>query len=128
MIWPQTRCDAGGFQNTTFVSTNHGTRLILDADIVITAAGYNTFGDCMYYGKPAIFLPQQADWLDDQYQRAEAARSRGLADLVEEGDILGLLKSISTFCDNGLDDYRAAFKTLQLPEPGNRRIAEIILE
>jgi UDP:flavonoid glycosyltransferase YjiC (YdhE family) len=128
MIWPQTRFDAGAYENTTFVSTNHGTRLILDADIVITAAGYNTFGDCMYYRKPAIFLPQQADWLDDQYLRAESARSRGLADLVEDGDILGLLKSISTFCDSGLNDYRAAFRNFEPPEPGNHRIAEIIME
>ena len=128
VIWPQTKFDIGKYKNTVFVSTNHATRLVLDADFVISAAGYNTFGDCMYYQKPAIFLPQQADWLDDQYQRAESARSRGLADLVEEGDILGLLSSLSAFCDDGIDKYRSAFRALDLPEPGNRRISEIIME
>jgi hypothetical protein len=128
VIWPQTRLDASTYRNTTFVATNDGTRLILDSDIVITAAGYNTFGDCMYYRKPAIFLPQQADWLDDQALRAESARARGLAELVPEGDVLGLLKAIGSFCDNGVDEYASAFKALELPEPGNRRIAEIIME
>ena len=118
----------GKYKNTVFVSTNHATRLVLDADFVISAAGYNTFGDCMYYQKPAIFLPQQADWLDDQHKRADSARSRGLADLVEEGDILGLLKSISAFCDNGIDNYRSAFQALDLPKPGNKQIADIIME
>jgi hypothetical protein len=130
VVWPQTRLDAGAtnYRNTTFVSTNDGTRLILDSDIVITAAGYNTFGDCIYYRKPAIFLPQQADWLDDQALRAEAARSRGLAECVEDGDVLSLLKAIGSFCDKGTEEYTKAFRDLELPEPGNREIAGIITE
>ena len=42
-------------------------------DLAITAVGYNTFHELMYFGVPSILIPNQETKTDDQVQRAMVA-------------------------------------------------------
>jgi predicted glycosyltransferase len=53
-------------------------------DVAVCAAGYNTFGELMFAGVPAVFLPQEK-LADDQRARAELAVRRGAASMLETG-------------------------------------------
>ena len=48
-------------------------------DVVIAAAGYNSFHELLRMGVPAVFIPNPATSLDDQVARAEYAQQRGWA-------------------------------------------------
>lgn len=48
-------------------------------DVVVSAAGYNSFHELLRLGVPAIFVPNTATSLDDQAARATYAAERGWA-------------------------------------------------
>ncbi|MFC5711472.1 glycosyltransferase [Thalassorhabdus alkalitolerans] len=48
-------------------------------DLAISATGYNTFHELMYFGVPSIFLPNENTKTDDQVARANIAGDAGAA-------------------------------------------------
>ncbi len=96
---------------------------------MISAAGYNSFHEVLYHRIPAIFIPQMAAYMDNQERRARAAADRELALTVAAGDLLMLeRKAIACLDGGGADDLRRALAEAVLPERGNRRAAQLIVE
>jgi predicted glycosyltransferase len=54
-------------------------------DVAISAAGYNSFNELMYFGVPTIFLPQHR-YADDQFVRARRAVQKGAAVMLSSAD------------------------------------------
>ena len=53
-------------------------------DLVVSAAGYNSFHELMYFGVPTIFIPNEQTVTDDQVARAKRAENAGAAIVVRE--------------------------------------------
>ncbi|MFN6951325.1 MAG: glycosyltransferase, partial [Albidovulum sp.] len=131
VVWPGTVVHPGlwGLQNTRVVQTRNALALCLLADLVVSAAGYNSFHEILYHGIPAIFVPQMAAFMDDQERRARSASDRGLAECVLAHEMLLLHREITAFVDGGkADRVRAALAAVTLPETGNRAAAALICE
>ncbi|QBI20687.1 UDP-N-acetylglucosamine--LPS N-acetylglucosamine transferase [Egibacter rhizosphaerae] len=54
-------------------------------DVVLTAAGYNTYHEVLAAGVPAVFAPNRSTQLDDQLARARFADRLGVARCWEDG-------------------------------------------
>jgi hypothetical protein len=131
LIWPGSTVPPAlyGWQNTVVCQTRNATDIAAAADLVVTAAGYNSFHEVLYHGIPAIFVPQMAAFMDDQERRAKAAADRGLAATVAATDLLLLEREVASFLDGGkADDIRGALRDASLPARGNRLAAELIAE
>jgi UDP:flavonoid glycosyltransferase YjiC (YdhE family) len=129
--WPQAAYRAGvdRFANTQLVATNFGNSILSKADLYIGAAGYNTFHECVYHRLPAVYAPQSASWLDDQEARAAAAQERGIGVAVKDENLLAICRGIDfMLAGDGIKKCRNAFRTIELPEPGNRDAAKRIME
>lgn len=129
IAWPNAVVSNGlyGWQNSHVVHTAHALALSQAADLTISATGYNSFHEILYSQVPAIFIPQFAPYLDDQERRARAASERGLAELIQENELLKLEREVIAFLDEGkADQIRAALLAESLPSPGNRAAAAII--
>jgi UDP-N-acetylglucosamine:LPS N-acetylglucosamine transferase len=59
-------------------------------DLVISAAGYNSFHELLLAGVPAIFVPNEHPQQDDQLARAQFAERRGLGACVRVREIYRL--------------------------------------
>lgn len=130
VVWPGAVVPPGiaGWKQTRVVQTRDALSLCLLADLVISAAGYNSFHEILYHRIPAILVPQMAAFMDDQERRARAASGRGLAETVLAHELLLLDREIATFLDAGkADKVRAALSAATLPAPGNRAAADLIL-
>jgi UDP-N-acetylglucosamine--N-acetylmuramyl-(pentapeptide) pyrophosphoryl-undecaprenol N-acetylglucosamine transferase len=60
-------------------------RVLRAFDVVVAAAGYNAFTECLAACVPAVFVPNTATQLDDQLARAQWAQDRGLARCWDDG-------------------------------------------
>jgi UDP:flavonoid glycosyltransferase YjiC (YdhE family) len=99
------------------------------ADLVVTAAGYNSFHEALYNRIPAIFLPQMGTFMDDQQARARAAADRGLAATLESNELMKLERLIVRYLDDGeAEAVCARLAAAELPEPGTARAAKLIEE
>lgn len=130
VVWPGAVVPAGlaGWRNTRVVQTQNALALCLLADLVVSATGYNSFHENLYHGVPTIFVPQMATFMDDQERRARAASDRGLAATVLAHEVLLLEREVRAFLDVGkAAEIRAALAAAELPEPGNRAAAALIL-
>ena len=97
------------------------------ADLVISAAGYNSFHEILYHGIPAIFVPQMAAYMDDQERRAKSASDRGLSATVLASEMLLLEREVKAFLDGGkAAEIRQNLSNTTLPEPGNAAAAALI--
>ena len=131
VVWPGGKEEPGwfGWQRTRVVRTHHASTLIAASDLCIAAAGYNIFHEVLYGRNPAIFLPQAGPFMDDQRARAEAARDREIAGLVEPTELARLERMIARYLDLGEVEMLAArLSRTELPEPGNAEAAQRILE
>ena len=131
LIWPGATVPPAlyGWRNTVVCQTRSAPDVAAAADLVVTAAGYNSFHEVLYHGVPAIFVPQMAVFMDDQERRAKAATERGLAATVAATDLLLLEREVTAFLDGGkAEEIRAALRAVTLPARGNRAAAELILE
>ena len=129
VVWPGSRISPAlqGWKNSVVVQTRHASDLCLAADFVVSAAGYNSFHECLYNAVPAIFVPQMAPYMDDQDRRARAACDRGLAAAVSPSGLLELGREIGLFLDAGkADDLRRNLAGLDLPERGTAEAAALI--
>lgn len=129
VVWPGSRVSPAlqGWKNSVVVQTRLASDLCQAADMVVSAAGYNSFHECLYNGVPAIFVPQMAPFMDDQDRRARAAAERGLAAMVAPNGLLELGREISLFLDGGkAADLRRTLAGTDLPERGTTRAALLI--
>jgi len=66
-------------------------------DFIVSAAGYNSFHELLYYGIPCVFVPLEVDYLDNHLARAEFAAEQGMAhalrlrDVKDFAEVVGLL-------------------------------------
>lgn len=129
VTWPGARVAPQLFQwsRTRVVRTLRASALCRLADLVVSAAGYNSFHEIIYGRRPAIFLPQTAEFLDDQDRRARAAAERGLAIAVGPDDLVLLEREVLAVLDKGKGEtlLRELGKA-DLPKLGTRAAAEII--
>ena len=131
VVWPTAGVPPGwyGWNNTYVISTHHAALLLQAADLFVSAAGFNSFHEAMYNRVPTIFIPQEQTYLDDQSARAECAAEHGLAAVVPQAKIGQLAAEARRFLDRGKGaDIRKALLAHDLPEPGNARAAELIVE
>lgn len=129
VVWPGAKVPTGlyGWKNTRIVQTQNALALCQVADLVISAAGYNSYHEILYHGIPAIFMPQAAPYLDDQDRRARAASDRGLAEIVAAHELFRLEREIRLFLDEGKAAMiRDRLAAVSLPEPGNAAAAACI--
>lgn len=111
------------------VTTHHAGVLAASADVIVSAAGYNSVHEALYNQTPAIFVPQVANYMDNQTARAETTEELGVALHVppaRPGQIDRALRRVLDGTQG--DDMRAALAALDLPEPGNTAAAQIIAE
>ncbi|MGO1372190.1 MAG: glycosyltransferase [Senegalia sp. (in: firmicutes)] len=59
-------------------------RYFLGFDLAISATGYNTFHELMYFGVPSIFIPNKNTKTDDQLARAKKSVIVGAAKIIED--------------------------------------------
>ena len=130
VMWPQSeiRINTDQYQNSHFVKTVWGTSFVHESDFVIAASGYNVFHECLYYRKPAIYVPQGAAWLDYQQKRAKSASERDLAVYVDQDDLAALLAALNSLSAGGLATLKSNLETFELPEPGVSAIAQFMKE
>lgn len=67
-------------------------------DGAISAAGYNTFHELLYFGVPSIFIPNQQTILDNQLARIEMAVRQGAAlynEIIDEAYIMQAINYIA---------------------------------
>ena len=129
VVWPGSRVSPAlqGWKNSVVVQTRHAADLCLSADLVVSAAGYNSFHECLYNSVPTIFVPQMAPYMDDQNRRARAACDRDVAAMVSPDGLLDLDREIGLFLDAGKgDDLRRNLARLVLPERGMAEAAALI--
>lgn len=129
VVWPHSRTVPGlsGWRNTRLVRTRESLSLAAAADLVISAAGYNTFHELLYNRIPTIFIPQVASYLDDQERRARAASDRGAAETVLAHELLLLERKIRALLDgDGGERLRGELERLDLPATGNTAAASLI--
>jgi len=95
----------------------------------VSAAGYNSFHETLYNKIPAIFVPQEAQILDDQEARAEAAAKLGLAAHIPAAKLSQLDREVRRFLDQGkAETIKDALEAYDLPETGNKKAADLIKE
>ncbi|WP_170397522.1 glycosyltransferase [Ruegeria arenilitoris] len=131
VTWPGSKVQPAtfGWTNTRVVQTFEATSLCLAADLVISAAGYNSVLEILYHKIPAILIPQSAPYLDNQERRARALADRDLCAIITENDLMKLEQTVSACLDHDeVELYRSALNAIELPEAGASRAAEIIAE
>jgi hypothetical protein len=131
VVWPTAALQPAWFawSRTRVVKTHHAGVLAAAADLCISAAGYNSFHESLYNRLPTIFLPQMSAFMDDQRARAQAARERGLAAMVEANELVTLEREIARYLDDGeAEALRDRLAALDLPPTGNGQAAAAIEE
>lgn len=129
VVWPGSNVSSGLYQwkNTRVVKTKNALSLCQSADLVVSAAGYNSFHEVLYHAIPTILIPQIAPFMDDQEKRARAASERGLAATVLAHEFLQLEREVSEFLDDGKAVLvRDLISNTLLPDRGNRAAAALI--
>lgn len=129
LIWPGSTVHPAlySWKNTVVCQTRNAVDIAAAADLVISAAGYNSFHEVLYHQLPTIFVPQMAGFMDDQERRAQAASERGLAVTVAAEDLLLLEREVGFFLDDGKGQgLRKALAEAELPAPGNGTAAALI--
>ncbi len=129
VVWPGSSVAPSlfGWSRSKVVSTLHAGDIAQAADVVVSAAGYNSFHEFLYGGVPAVFLPQTGMTMEDQERRARSASDRGLAVTVLPTDLMQLEREVTAFLDTDKGDVmRKALAAVELPEPGTAAAAAII--
>jgi hypothetical protein len=129
IAWPNAVIAPGlyGWKNTRVIQTQKAQAIAQAADLTISAVGYNSFHETLYNQIPTIFMPQAADYLDDQERRARAASERDLAATVLGTELMQLEREVTAFLDEGKADMiRTALAEIDLPELGNTSAARLI--
>jgi hypothetical protein len=114
------------WQRTRVVQTLQAAALAQAADLVVSAAGYNSFHEAIYNRVPTIFVPQMAPYMDDQAARAAAASRRHIAEAVAASDLSTLGRTTIACLDGRAEDLRSRLAALDLPATGTAEAAALI--
>jgi len=131
VAWPGAQVHPAwfGWTRTRVVTTLHAGLLAQAADLMVSAAGYNSFHEALYNRIPALFIPQVASYMDNQTARAEMAADLGLARYVPANKPGAIDGELTRCLDHGLaETLQQALATHDLPAPGNGDAARIIAE
>lgn len=130
VVWPNAVLQPAwfGWTRSRVVKTQRAGVLAAAADLSVSAAGYNSFHEALYNRIPTLFIPQTGAFMDDQSARAQAARERGVAGLVEPEALMTLERAVGRALDGEAEAMRARIALLALPEPGNRAAGRLIEE
>lgn len=129
IVWPGSKVEPGlyGWRNSLILQTQNALAFAREADLVISAAGYNSFHEALYHQMPTIFMPQMAPYMDDQERRARAASERQLAETVLAHELFRLEREVQAFLDDGkAAAVRGRLLAAELPEIGTERAAQLI--
>ena len=72
-------------------------------DFAISACGYNSFHELVYFGLPTIFLPNMNTKTDDQYGRAMISQNHGAGIVVTSITDDQIKEAIDKMCDESLN-------------------------
>ncbi|MFC1964499.1 methyltransferase domain-containing protein [Chloroflexota bacterium] len=75
-------------------------RYYMAFDLAISASGYNTFNELMYFGIPSIFVPSLAAGADDQAGRAMIAQQAGTGLFLSPLTASGLKECLEKLLDD----------------------------
>ncbi|WP_170763553.1 glycosyltransferase [Ruegeria lacuscaerulensis] len=131
VTWPGSKVQPAvfGWKNTRVVHTLEATKLCLAADLVISAAGYNSVHEILYHNIPSILIPQSAPYLDDQERRARALSDRELCATITETEFMKLERTVlDCLDDGGVEVFRSALKKIKLPEAGAAAAADLLIK
>lgn len=126
VVWPGAQVAPGLmlWRNTRVVRSLAALALAQAADLVVSAAGYNSFHEVIYHRIPTLFIPQTAPYMDDQERRAQAAADRGLAEMVLPDDLMMLQRRLGLLlAGDGTAALRQRMSDIVLPRPGNAAAA-----
>ena len=97
-------------------------------DLVLSAAGYNSFHELLLAGIPAIFVPNENPQQDDQLARAQFAERHGLGACVRVRDVYRLSACLERLLD-GAERRRIAERCARLDQSnGATELARFIEE
>ncbi|MCM1990274.1 methyltransferase domain-containing protein [Oceanirhabdus seepicola] len=84
-------------------------------DLAVSATGYNTYHELMYFGVPTIFIPNTNTKTDDQVARAKNAEKQGAAVTLIDSSIKDFEKAISKILDDNtnIKMREAAYKMIE---------------
>lgn len=96
-------------------------------DMAITACGYNTFHELMYFGVPSIFIPNEATKSDNQAARSMRAERAGAALTLMKPTLEIMKNAIENLLDTENNEkMRRASRELVL-ENGADELASVLL-
>jgi len=100
-------------------------QLMLESDLIISEAGYNTINEIILSKKPAVLIPGYRN-NDDQMERALGLEKLGVAKVVKEYNAKEAVKQLLEIYNN-YETFKKNFNKLRLRR-GNEEAAEKIIE
>lgn len=97
-------------------------------DFAVSACGYNSFHELLFFGVPTLFLPNRKTKTDDQYARAMISQNAGAGIVVTDINSDQLSKAVDRLCDDAENRKMRENAKGIIPENGADRAAELILE
>lgn len=113
-----------------WIGEDYGT-VLSKADLVISRAGANTLTELAFLGKPAIVIPFEPLYKDEQNKNAKFFENLGLVKILPQNKLTSesLLKNIRS-CLNDLDSLKKSAKrarNVSMPNAAKRLALETIL-
>lgn len=96
-------------------------------DFAISACGYNSFHELVYFGVPTIFIPNMNAKVDDQYARAMIAQNHDAGIVVTDIGSPELAEAIACMCDKAENGRMRANCSRIIQNNGADNAADIII-
>ena len=109
-------------------------RFFRGLDIAISAAGYNTYHELLYFGIPSIFIPREgANESEDQLARARLALDARAAEVVRATGIRNrfqtdLAAAVNRICDPMVRKEMSKAARDLITQTGNEKAAQILVK
>ncbi|WP_226655336.1 glycosyltransferase [Guptibacillus hwajinpoensis] len=97
-------------------------------DLIVTATGYNTFHEVMYFGVPSILIPNENTKTDDQVARAMIAGNAGAAIVLRDPGAADFEKAIQEALDEENNQTMRKSALSLMKENGAQQMAEMIVQ
>ncbi|MCA0172794.1 glycosyltransferase [Bacillus sp. RAR_GA_16] len=97
-------------------------------DLIVTATGYNTFHEVMYFGVPSILIPNENTKTDDQVARAMIAGNAGAAIVLRDPGAADFEKAIQEALDEENNQTMRKSALSLVKENGAQQMAEMIVQ
>ncbi len=97
-------------------------------DLIVTATGYNTFHEVMYFGVPSILIPNENTKTDDQVARGMIAGNAGAAIVLRDPGAADFEKAIEEALDEENNRNMRKNALSLVNENGAQQMAEMIIQ